>query len=206
MSQLFNENLYKIFYNSKNILKKTLNANINVFNNVYFVFIFWVILHYISSHMYIYYCTPKSVYGFSMSPFIIAAPHCQALSWVVYNGGNTIISMWITFGFWLLNFINPMINKNVSVKNEICDWNDDNKFRNNNNFNEVIDLTLSDDDDDDNDDDNDADDDNNDHDIMSPPPPLTSLHSDDDDSVPPLINVCSDDDDDDDDDDDEYTE
>jgi hypothetical protein len=31
------------------------------------------------------------------------SPHCQALRWVIYNGGYTINMMWFILGNWLLS-------------------------------------------------------------------------------------------------------
>ena len=38
---------------------------------------------------------------FLTSPFVAAAPHCVALRWVIYEGGNTITSMWLSLGTYL---------------------------------------------------------------------------------------------------------
>jgi hypothetical protein len=140
---------------------------------------------------------------------MLAAPHCQALRWLVYNGGNTIISTWITFGFWLLSYISPMtktpIKKNIIpiMDNEYTEKDD---FDYKNNFDEVIDLTYSDSDDDDETVTDDDTDDTDDDSI----PSLIDIDSDDyscddndetvighDDSIPPLIDINRDDDDDD---------
>jgi hypothetical protein len=65
------------------------------------IYIMWVMLHYIASHLYIYFCTPTTIVGFLYSPFIISAPHCRALRWVIFNGSVSIDNMWIVFGTWL---------------------------------------------------------------------------------------------------------
>jgi len=192
-----------------NVFKNNVTPYSYVFKNIYCVFIFWIIVHYISSHMYIYFCTSPTSSGFVMSSFMLAAPHCQALRWLVYNGGNTIISTWITFGFWLLSYISPMtktpIKKNIIpiMDNEYTEKDD---FDYKNNFDEVIDLTYSDSDDDDETVTDDDTDDTDDDSI----PSLIDIDSDDyscddndetvighDDSIPPLIDINRDDDDDD---------
>jgi hypothetical protein len=48
--------------------------------------------------------------GFVLSPFMAAAPHCQALRWVLYHGGNSIISMWVSIGLWCLGYLKPITN------------------------------------------------------------------------------------------------
>jgi len=51
---------------------------------------------------------PATVIGFVMSPFIAPTPHCQALRWAIYNGGNSIIAMWVLLGGWIIKFITPL--------------------------------------------------------------------------------------------------
>lgn len=103
-----------------------LRAFLNMFKNIFGIYILWVFLHFISSHMYVKLCTPASISGFILSPFMAAAPHCQALRWVLYNGGNSIISMWVTLGLWLSGYLKPITNNfvdnivgaNANEKNE----------------------------------------------------------------------------------------
>jgi hypothetical protein len=103
-----------------------LHAFLNMFKNIFGIYILWIFLHFASSHMYVKLCTPGTITGFLLSPFMAAAPHCQALRWVLYNGGNSIISMWVTVGLWLLGYLKPITNNfvdnivgsNVNEKNE----------------------------------------------------------------------------------------
>ena len=74
--------------------------------------------------MYIQFCTPKSVSGFIMSPFMAAAPHCQAIRWGIYNGGNSIVTMWMAMGVWLVSYFTPIkvaLTKNDSHNNDGLD-------------------------------------------------------------------------------------
>jgi len=66
------------------------------------IYLVWIVLHYITPHLYVHFCVPLTMQGFIMSPFMAPSPHCQALRWAIYNGGNTIISMWIVFGTWIM--------------------------------------------------------------------------------------------------------
>lgn len=66
------------------------------------IYLLWIVLHYISPHLYVHFCVPLTLQGFIMSPFIAPSPHCQALRWAIYNGGNTIIAMWVVFGTWIM--------------------------------------------------------------------------------------------------------
>jgi hypothetical protein len=78
--------------------------------NISGIYLLWIFLHYIASHLYINCCVPNTIYGFFMSPFMIPAPHCQGLRWIVYNGSNIITNMWIVLGTWLCSLL--VINKN----------------------------------------------------------------------------------------------
>ena len=78
--------------------------------NISGIYLLWVVLHYIASHLYINFCVPTTIYGFIMSPFMIPAPHCQGLRWIVYNGSNIITNMWVVLGTWLCSIL--VINKN----------------------------------------------------------------------------------------------
>ena len=69
------------------------------------VYLLWILLHYIASHLYVNLCVPKTVIGFIMSPFMTATPHCQGLRWVVYNAANMINNMWIICGSFICSTI-----------------------------------------------------------------------------------------------------
>jgi hypothetical protein len=43
----------------------------------------FVLLHVLSSHLYVHLCVPTTLYGMLMTPFMTAAPHCTALRWVM---------------------------------------------------------------------------------------------------------------------------
>ena len=69
------------------------------------LYLFWIMLHYFSTQMYVYYCAPRGFYGFFISPFLVAAPHCRAILWIIHNGGNMVDNMWIILGTWLCSKI-----------------------------------------------------------------------------------------------------
>ena len=69
--------------------------------SIYGIYIVWIFLHYVSSHLYTNYCVPNTIYGIIISPILTTTPHCQGLRWIIYNGGNQINNMWITLGSWL---------------------------------------------------------------------------------------------------------
>jgi hypothetical protein len=69
------------------------------------IYILWIILHYISAHLYTHLCVHLSFVGFITSPLIVASPHCIALRWMIMNGADSIQSMWILFGTWIISKI-----------------------------------------------------------------------------------------------------
>ena len=71
-------------------------------------YLFWVFLHFASAHLYVYFCTPNTITGFLFSPFQALAPHCNALRWTIYNGGNQIATMWLSLGSWLIYRLSPL--------------------------------------------------------------------------------------------------
>jgi hypothetical protein len=91
-------------YINVNTIKTVINFIITNFS----IYILWVTLHYISSHLYIYWCVPGTLFGILMSPFLVPAPHCYGLRWAIYHGGNNIIAMWSIIGIWLLARILPL--------------------------------------------------------------------------------------------------
>ena len=73
------------------------------------LYIIWIILHYVASHLYIKLCVPNTIIGFLMSPFMTATPHCQGLRWLIYNAAIMINNMWVLLGAWIcstLLFVN----------------------------------------------------------------------------------------------------
>jgi len=61
----------------------------------------WVVAHYVASNAYVKYCTPNTLQGFIMSPFVAMTPHCEGLRWVITKGGTNITTMWSIAGIWL---------------------------------------------------------------------------------------------------------
>ena len=78
-----------------------LNKPVKIVIASWMIYLAWIYLHYFASHLYIEYCVPSTVKGFIMSPFMVSAPHCQGLRWMIYNGGNTITNMWSLVGTWI---------------------------------------------------------------------------------------------------------
>jgi len=99
-------------YNFKNyLISKTYNfieykceyilKTVKIIINISGIYLLWVVLHYVASHLYIKFCVPGTFIGFIISPFMTATPHCQGLRWLIYNAANIINNMWIMSGAWL---------------------------------------------------------------------------------------------------------
>jgi hypothetical protein len=87
--------------------------SIKIFINISGIYLLWICLHYLASHLYVRLCVPNTIVGFLISPFMTATPHCQGLRWVVYNAASIINNMWIVLGTWICStlLINPLLEK-----------------------------------------------------------------------------------------------
>jgi len=65
------------------------------------VYLAWITLHYGAAHLYTKFCAHDTLVGFILSPFMVVAPHCRALRWVVSTASGVIENMWIVFGTWV---------------------------------------------------------------------------------------------------------
>ena len=100
---------------SVKILRLSYNFTIYMFNIGYKtlkfilkisgIYLLWICLHYVASHLYITFCVPSTIFGFIMSPFMTATPHCLGLRWIVYNAANMINNMWLVLGSWICSTI-----------------------------------------------------------------------------------------------------
>ena len=89
---------------------------ISLLKNVTLSYLLWISLHYISVHLYSYFCTPFTFIGFLSSPFIAPLPQCKMLRWVIYHGGRMIEVMWIILGKWIIEKM--LLNKLMPPKEE----------------------------------------------------------------------------------------
>jgi len=89
------------YINTVHYMVNSLFRVVNPIKSLVFYYILWITLHYICAHMYPELCAPKTIYGFVITPFIVSAPHCVAMRWVIYEGSNLIHTMWIVFGTWI---------------------------------------------------------------------------------------------------------
>ena len=65
------------------------------------IYILWIAIHYICANLYPQFCAELSLIGFIKSIFVAESPHCIAMRWVIYNGGNIIHGMWTSIGIWI---------------------------------------------------------------------------------------------------------
>jgi hypothetical protein len=105
----FFENTYYYFTMSIDITCKTIKFIIKASG----VYLLWIILHYVASHLYVKLCVPNTLIGFLISPFMVATPHCQGIRWIVYNAANIINNMWILMGAWICSALLIINNDNT---------------------------------------------------------------------------------------------
>ena len=96
-----NNNYYNNYMTQLTIIYDT---NKLLFNTLSF-YLGWICIHYVSSHLYSYYCTNYSLWGFLSSPIIATTPICRGLSWIIYTGCDKIFNMWNFTGVYLLNYL-----------------------------------------------------------------------------------------------------
>ena len=83
------------------MMKELFQKAINFIMNVAGIYMGWIIIHMIASNLYPMYCAEMSLWGLIKSAFMAPAPHCQALRWVIHNGGSMINQMWVVLGTWI---------------------------------------------------------------------------------------------------------
>lgn len=75
------------------------------------LYIFWTLVHYLSTHIYVHYCTPNNIIGFIKSPFMVITPECYTLDWIQQKSRDIIKNMWSLLAMWcsgvLMSKIDP---------------------------------------------------------------------------------------------------
>lgn len=66
-------------------------------------YLMWITLHYAAVHLYPTYCAPFTITGFVLSPFMVAAPHCVAMRWLITEGSKVIVTMWVSIGAYAIH-------------------------------------------------------------------------------------------------------
>jgi len=64
-------------------------------------YLFWILVHFSTTNLYTYLCTPMTIVGFISSPFMAITPHCKVMQWLFTISVNTINQMWVLFGIWM---------------------------------------------------------------------------------------------------------
>jgi hypothetical protein len=98
-------NFQQNIYNSLNQHFSFVFDKIKILFHISKIYLLWILLHFIASQLYIKLCVPSTLWGFLISPFIVATPYCQGLRWVVYNAANIINNMWVVLGTWICSTI-----------------------------------------------------------------------------------------------------
>jgi hypothetical protein len=95
---------------------------------IVFVYLALSITHYVSSNLYPALCTPLTITGFIMAPFIVVTPHCQGLRWIIHYTGDQIRNTWVWVGSYLVysisQYITPYFIKNENKDQENHDKTD----------------------------------------------------------------------------------
>ena len=85
--------------------------------HIVFVYLGLTITHYVSANLYPALCTPLTITGFIMAPFIVVTPHCQGLRWIIHYTGDQIRNTWVWVGSYLVYYIGQYITP-YFIKNE----------------------------------------------------------------------------------------
>ena len=86
-------------------MRKMIVTKMKLLFEIIGIYMLWICIHYLAGNLYGYFCTPNTFIGFLTSPFLTVAPHCKAIRWIIYNGGNTIGDMWVIFGTWIARYL-----------------------------------------------------------------------------------------------------
>ena len=54
----------------------------------------WSVAHNAAVFLYLRLCAPPSLWGWLMSPVVIATPHCAALRWTIDTGATSVVTSW----------------------------------------------------------------------------------------------------------------
>lgn len=79
------------------------------------VYLTLILIHFAAANLYPRMCTPLTFIGFLMSPFMVVAPHCEGLRWLISFTGTQIRNMWLWIGGYLLFYVNSAVSDNNLV-------------------------------------------------------------------------------------------
>lgn len=104
--------------NQSSFIIRTAKTSIYVIYDATKIYLLWVLLHYIASQLYIPFCSPRSFWGFIITPILAVTPQCKALRWVIHSGGNTMETMWVILGAWCCAKIVPTTANALTILNK----------------------------------------------------------------------------------------
>ena len=93
--------------NQTNIIITTAKNCIYIAYDTTKIYLLWIVIHYLASQYYVPFCSPRSIWGFIITPILAATPQCKGLRWVINTGGNTMETMWVILGVWVCTKIMP---------------------------------------------------------------------------------------------------
>jgi len=80
------------------------NNFLNLFKNIFGIYVLWVLVHYVAAHIYVRFCTPATFMGFILSHLWL--PHLIVRLYVgVYIMAATALSqcgLLLDYGFWVI--------------------------------------------------------------------------------------------------------
>ena len=84
-------------------------------------YIFWMLVHFACANLYAHFCAHISILGFLTSPFLMNAPHCTGLRWVVNTGASSVQIMWFAIASWFGNKLFRPTKRNLAPSREHAD-------------------------------------------------------------------------------------
>ena len=105
------ETIYKYFVAFRNRTAPLITRGVYVYLSI-------VLLHYAAANLYPRMCTPVTIIGFIMSPFMVIAPHCEGLRWIIGFTGTQIRNMWLWIGGYLICYADGIIRDNLTAKSD----------------------------------------------------------------------------------------
>lgn len=87
------------------LIKNIINLIKQYVPTVIITYVSWTLVHYVASHLYVHLCTGFTFISLIVSPIFSSAPHCKALSWVIYHVSNNFELMWIMIGTYLTSLL-----------------------------------------------------------------------------------------------------
>ena len=91
--------------NTMDLITSILWLLFTVIYSMFGYYLMWITLHYLAVHLYPIYCAPLTITGFILSTFMVSAPHCVAMRWLITQGANVIITMWVATGAYAIQLM-----------------------------------------------------------------------------------------------------